>query len=460
MLKKISAGLMAIVLSLTVCSCANDETQVKKTAEFDPGEPVTICFDLDGSLDGRHYSMGESFELKFTGTKARESAVKKILEDIKAQGGPANVSVEFIEGQGEEREGALTRLRAELMAGEGPDVFLISHKQYTNSNLFKFVEKKMEDNIFLPLDGYMEQAEFMDKSRMHPAVLNAGKNTKGQQVLIPLRYIFPTAIFPAADVELGLSQSYALGDMIDGSNPALTAALASWRGEESILANLSSAFGRKADYKKESLTFTQEEFRDVIHQLLDFYEKLDKDYFGDLQNGVAQADLWHYQLAISHKKWKNQPVTFIPFFNRQGGFTAKICDFIAVNGNSKNPAGAFWVVDYISGEQQFQSSDLHMYLNSHGHPIYDELMQEATMLPYRKDSGAQTDIGDYIYFENRDWQAFTSARDQIDSADFPSELDVELDMLFYKLEEAGDSSEQDKIIDDCYKNMMMLIGES
>lgn len=459
-MKRKLALLLAVLCLFSQCSCINRETQVKEAADFDPEEPVTICFDMDGNIDGRHYSMGETYNYKFTGAKERKAAVNKLIKDIKEQGGPENVTVEIIEGQGEEREGALTRLRAELMAGDGPDVFLVSQKQYTNSNLFKFVEKKMEDSIFLPLDAYIEKAEFMDTSRMQPAVLNGGKNTKGQQMLIPLRYTFPAAIFPAAEVELDLSKSYSLENMIDGSNPVLTAALASWWNEEGTFTGLSSALGRKADYKKETLAVSQDEFRDIIHQLLGFNGKIDENGFEDIKKGIAQTDLWLYQLAISNKKWGRQPVAFIPFFNRQGGVTAKVRDFIAVNGNSKNPAGAFWIVDYITGEEQFLSSELHMYLNSHGLPIYDELMQEATMLPYHKDNGAKKDPSNYIYFENRDWQALTSARDKIDSADFPSELDVELDLLFYKLEEAEDTSEQDKIIDDCYKKMMMLIGES
>lgn len=457
---KIKRICFIVIMLLILCSCAHNEAPAVVVEDFDPEEPVTICFDIDGNVDGRHYSMDNTYNYKFIGTQARSSMITKMIDNVKAQGGPENVTVEIIEGQGEEREGALTRLRAELMAGAGPDVFLVSQKSYTNSNLFKFVEKKMEDNIFLPMDAYIEQAKFMDTSRMQPAVLNGGKNSKGQQMIIPLRYTFPATIFPAAEVELDLSHSYSLENMLDRSSTVLTAALASWRGEEGGFTGLSFAFGRKANYKEETLTISQDEFRDIVHQLLDFNTKIDENNLGDIKKGISQTDLWLYQLAIANEKWGRQPVTFIPFFNHQGGVSAKIRDFVAVNGNSKNPAGAFWLVDYISGEDQFQSSELHMYLNSHGLPIYDELMQEATMLPYRKDNGAQKDPSNYIFFENQDWQALTSARDKIDSADFPSELDVELDLLFYKLEEAADSSEQDKIIDDCYKKMMMLIGES
>ena len=111
MLKKIVCGLLITAFLFAMYSCDNREMQVRETVKFNPEEPVTICFDLDGSIDGRHYSMNESYEFKFTGAKIREVAINKLIQDIKAQGGPENVTVEIIEGQGEEREGALTRDR-------------------------------------------------------------------------------------------------------------------------------------------------------------------------------------------------------------------------------------------------------------------------------------------------------------------------------------------------------------
>lgn len=456
MLNETRIGFLMLILLLLLCSCGTKKTHIEETVEFDPKEPVTICFDLDGYFDERHYSVNKNHEFEFSGGKARESAITKLLQEMKEQGGPENVTFEVIEWRGESREGALTRLRAELMAGAGPDVFVISQQKNTNSNLFKFVEKKMEETIFLPLDGYMEKSQFMDIDRMNQAVLSGGKNSEGFQMLIPLRYTFPAAILPASEIELDPSQKYSLYDMLSGADPALTSALASFRDPEGILINYSSAFGSKADYSDEKLSLSQEEFRELINQLTEFNQGVNEDEFGKLIKGVSLTDLWDFRLLITAERWGKQPVTIIPLYNLQGGVTAQICDYAAINRNAKNPAGAFWVVDYISGESQILSSDFHMYMNSHGLPIYDELMQETTMLPYRKNG----EPDDNIYFDQSDWEAVELARRNIDGADFPTELDLQIDWLLGDISYATDVSQKDKLIDDCYKKLQMLLGES
>lgn len=456
----ISLLLAAVLLCGGMLSaCTAGKKAEAAPAAFDPAEPLTVCFDLDSGFDGRHYAADGHFNFTFTGADARESAVKKLLAEMKEQGGPENVACEFIEGRGEARDGALTRLRAELMAGSGPDVFVISHDQYSPNNLFKFVEKKMEENVFMPLDAYTGQARFMDASRMNQTVLDGGKNAAGQQMLIPLRYTFSATVLPASETELDLSRSWSFADMTAGEDPALAAALAGWRNEESALSDFAAAFGEKADYKEEALTFSREDLQEMVEALLAFGEKADGGQWGDIAEGAVFTDLWDFRLTVSNLAWGSQPVVIVPLFNRQGGVTAKIRDYAGVNANTKNPAGAFWAVDFICGESQMQAADFHMYLNSHGLPVYDELMREDTKLLYRKDRSAQKNH-DYIYFEEGDWQAVAAARDKLDSASFPTELDLEINFLLYDINAAADEAQRQKLIDGCYKKLEMLLGES
>ena len=296
---------------------------------------------------------------------------------------------------------------------------------------------------------------------MNQTILNGGKNSSGQQMLIPLRYTFPTTVLPASKVQVDLSQTYTLNDMMQGTDLALTSALAGWRNEEGILSDYSSALGKKADYKKESLSFSQEEFHEFIEGLLVFNDKVNDEKLGDIVKGVARTDLWDFRLILSDQKWGSQPVTIVPLYNRQGGLTAKIMDYDAVNRNTNNPAGAFWIVDFISGEKQMQTTDFHMYLNSQGLPIYDELMQEETMLPYRKDvSTREKDPLKYIFFKEDDWQAVTAAKNAITSVDFPTEIDLEIDLLLNKIHYSTDKTQTGVMIDNCYKKITMLLGES
>lgn len=460
MLKKARVSVMIAALLLLLSSCGGPKPPVEEVAEFDPQEPVTICFDIDAYTDWRHYQTEagdiNAVNLNFTGAQVRESAVEQLLKEMKEQGGPENVTYEFIEGQGEDRDGALTRLRTELMSGGGPDVFVICQAEYSGNNLFKFVEKKMEENIFMPLDAYMEQAQFMDTGKMNQAVLSGGKNSAGRQMIIPLRYTFPATVFPADETDLDLSQAHTLSDMLAGTDPVLTGTLASWYDSELDYFHwgVTSVLGKRADYSKEKLLLSQEEYRELVKQLCGFVQGLEEP-----GTGAPENELFDFRrFGGLDKSWKKKPVTIVPLYNLEGGVTARITDFAAVNRNAQSPAGAFWVVDFISSEEQFLSSDLHMYMNSHSLPVYDDLMQESTMLPFEEDHG-EGDKSKYVYFDDQDWQAVDAARSNISSAEFPSELDMEIEGLLDRVMYAPED-QRDKLIDESYRKLEMLLGES
>lgn len=455
-MKKFASIILALALLCALFAGCQQKEPVVEVAEFDPQEPVTVCFDLDGSYDERHFTVDESSgQTQFTGDNARKSAVEQLLKEIKESGGPENVTYEFIEDRGEDREGALTRLRTEIMGGGGPDVFVISQQGFGN-DLFKFVEKKMEEKIFLPLDGYMEQAQFMDPVGMNQAVLSGGRNSKGQQMVIPLRYNFPATMLPAEETKLDLSQAHSLADMLDGSDPALTEVLASWWNPDPEWGGfnwgVSEVLGKRADYAKEKLLLSQEEFRETVKQLCQFAQGAEEG------SGLSMTWIWKFRPLDKSISWRKDPVAIVPLYNVQGGVTAKIEKFAAVNRNAQNPAGAFWVVDYMLGEEQFQDADIHRYMNSYSLPIYDGLMKESAMLPYLKDNG-ERDPDNFIYYDDQDWQAVDAARGQITSAEFPTELDKEIDSLIQNVVSAP-QDQRDKLIDECYRKLEMLIGEA
>ncbi len=79
----------------------------------------------------------------------------------------------------------------------------------------------MENRLFLPLDDYIEKAEYMEWDKFLPVIMDAGKNAEGQQI-IPLSYTF-SALY--ADREkyglLDFDRSMTLSEMWQSDNPAL-----------------------------------------------------------------------------------------------------------------------------------------------------------------------------------------------------------------------------------------------
>lgn len=143
-------------------------------------------------------------------------------------GGPKDIEFEIIPKNGSEREIYLSRIRTEIMSGEGPDVFLMAYcptgSPYTLGYLFPMPEKAMESGCFMVLDEYMEShTELAEWDKMTQIVLEAGKNEEGQQI-IPLSYRVPAAMYRAEEVEHTPSKEITWMDMLESEDEALAAA--------------------------------------------------------------------------------------------------------------------------------------------------------------------------------------------------------------------------------------------
>lgn len=79
----------------------------------------------------------------------------------------------------------VTALMLAIMAGKGLNLLLCAHKLYGyNAGLdttlfFKFPVQAMSNNLFLPLDDYIENAGNIDWASLQPVVMEAGRNEEG-----------------------------------------------------------------------------------------------------------------------------------------------------------------------------------------------------------------------------------------------------------------------------------------
>ena len=124
--------------------------------EIDPNA-LRICLDV-----------GQ--ELAYT-ERHRTILEMDLTNAIKAAGGPENIVFDQIPFEGSEREITLERIRTEIMAGEGPDVFIVG----SSNALFQIPEKAMQEGVFLTLDEYIQNAELADWDSLTQPVLEAGR---------------------------------------------------------------------------------------------------------------------------------------------------------------------------------------------------------------------------------------------------------------------------------------------
>ena len=131
-----------------------------------------------------------------------QSTLKNFLSNLNmfVKGFPEDVEFEILPEDESARKSALTRLRTEIMAGEGPDLFIATSLGDAES-LFLMPEKSMELGLFYPLDGFIEKAQYMEWDKLNQTVMAAGYSEEWGQVLLPLTYTFPVTFFLKHDLE-------------------------------------------------------------------------------------------------------------------------------------------------------------------------------------------------------------------------------------------------------------------
>ena len=182
MKRKLSVLLAVLLCTLSLASCGaplppagiteSAESSGKTSGSSSSGtvdkDALRVCVDLE-------YRAG------YTEGKTPENAFYNLMNTVKSLGGPENVSFEYLPREGTERETALDRVRTEIMSGGGPDMFIIACNggiDYMAADveaLFRVPEKAMEAGLFLPLDDYIQNAQFMEWNKLNETVMAAGR---------------------------------------------------------------------------------------------------------------------------------------------------------------------------------------------------------------------------------------------------------------------------------------------
>lgn len=397
-----------------------------------------------------------------------------IRNAMQQNGWTGDFAFEFLPHSGVERENALERMRIEIMAGKGPDVFVLASTGMalgSNMALFPYPEQMMKRHTFLPLDDYIENAKFMEWDKLIPQVMEAGRNDEGQQIL-PLAYSIPVTIFDAEKVQHEHSASLTFQDMVESGDTALRLAAAWPRTlENNTVYNqtawrIQSLFPRLADYQTEELAFTKEELLSAVNtqlELAELWNSTDRPaaFQERLRAQMTQegnrSDPYFEGLAnpITNRANEDMVHTMIPIYNTQGGCTAVVTRYAAINRNTKYPDDAFLLVDYIMSKECKRTS-FYEKIFSGGLPVYRELLQPGEGIV------GLGGIGYYMRPENYD--ELQSLIDSITGARFRDQLDIvlenlETDIRYRGFDPAGPKTVEE-LVDEAYRLMKMTLGES
>ena len=445
-MKKWTALLLVFSLLTLLTACSNQNNRYY--GDKPSNGTLRVCVDswyTDPALDkDREYHSRLFFEA--------------LAQEIKSACGIEKLTFEILPCDSAERETALQRLRTEIMAGEGPDVFimqsvtsLMDGVQHRDA-LFNFPEKNMESGIFLPLDEYMSNTQFTDWNAQTKAVMDAGRNDEGQ-LIVPMTYKLPVLIYPKSEADIARSAELTMQDILDDPKTAqLGAALySSLNKTDSYNVRalndmcLTAVLGQLADYEQEELLFTAEELSETLNTMLSLHDAAEANPLQYINTFTS----YNFMIYDLYTLSTDTEMTLVPLYSTDGGVTATITAYAAVNRNTAYPEKAFSVIDYIMQEKTQRESELYTEYFNDGLPMQNDLGSEkktlwATMNPQR-------------FLEEPYFKDLLSIKEEITAVNFMSEFDIILEGLAF--DSVFDDSFSDETISEAYEKMERMVGE-
>ncbi len=238
------------------------------------------------------------------------------------------------------RRQRLQRVRTEIMAGKGPDIFICENYNtvtvdvrelggdVAEGGLFKYPNGVMNNHLLLPLDKYIENAQYMDFGQLEPKVMAAGRNDEGQQIL-PLTFDFYAAAYVPSSYGLPQERPKTRQEMLGSGCARLDIAAKGMYGD-----TLLDYFPDMVDWDKETLNFTEDE---LTERTLDYWDASQKRLSGEYVFAGGRDD---GAGVLSNYLMRFQPyegTILAPEYNRNGGVSAYVTTFAAINRNTKYP---------------------------------------------------------------------------------------------------------------------------
>ena len=363
-------------------------------------------------------------------------AISDFFLSFPGEGTDYKIAIEMIPQDGTQRQNTLTRIRTEILAGEGPDIFICSSDlpDYERSALFPFPRQLMERRTFLPLDNYIQEAQYMEWDKLLPPVMEAGRNDEGQ-FLLPLTY----------GINVFMIEKEAYTPKFD--YPKTWKEMAETEEVEARILASSMPFynllGEFADYESDALLITEEELLSYSKQSSLLFQKyaqtpsdiqltyiLDGCFVVTGENGPQPINL----------EQDGKEYWMLSGYNLSGGITADIITYAGINRNTSHPKESFLVLDYLL----YKNNQANSLFFSRNLPVHMDLYSQES--PWHTHSMSQWNF-----------EQFTRLREEINVAKFYTPLDKTVRDAWSL---SADADELRELVHKQYVHMEMLLAES
>lgn len=403
---------------------------------------------------GKGQTGEETEKLTVCTGSAQESTIRILVEEWQKMNSGMEAEVIVIPSDDTLAETKITQLRTEIMAGGGPDVFIMPCDENIEKEdapeLFPNPEKAMYSNLFLPLDDYIANAQYMDPGGWNQKIMDSGKTEEGQ-MLLPLTYRYNAYVFREADLEDLSEIPESWSELLSCQDTVLGNHIASY-----IWVNLPYTFGKLADYQEEKLLFSEEELQERAEEVFSWQERTTLD--PEIQMIAAGEVGKEFCTAVDVAA---EEVTAVALSNDEDGITAYVTVYAAVNRNTEKTDQAFSLLDFLFSDEVmtgvgFPTEDPVVRIGSgcniqdnrsDGIPVNLEAAQKMSRNQVSKDMLEQMDR-------------------RINEVRYYSSLEREFYWMFYKCmawdknhEPPLEADERREVIHQAYEEMKMQLAE-
>ena len=262
-----------------------------------------------------------------------------------------DVTFEFVTltADQEERSNRIDQLQTEMMAGQGPDIFILPCDDgftYNETQLVENVEKGMATGLFADLTTLYNQDETLQKDVLLEKVMDAGV-MDDKRYILPLRYQYPIILTLEDELQAaGLEISELSQNAETFLSTVLSQKKSAWHvsGANVFAANLINVFPSLCDYSTGEVSLDEETVVATLSQYMELLSSLDQKSI-EADGGVwpnflsadrplstlfLSDDLFFY-LDIAYAQY--QDLVAVPFAAQDGSIVANVSYYGAVSAN-------------------------------------------------------------------------------------------------------------------------------
>ena len=369
-MKKFITILLAVILVICVCAgCKDNES--KTTAQTDGTEHITLRILTEGSANGVNFN-----------TKYIDLLIRQAATDFEIKHENVTLEIEQIPLEAESREVALSRLRTEIIAGDGPDIYYlptraiqtlsVGFEEVLDDPLFPDVSQAMRNGLFYDISAFYDADTTLEKDCLVPGVMDAGVLDDGRYVL-PLRYNYPVAYVDLDALHAaGYDESIFSSGVIHLLNTVV---------QEDMIANdvqppdyISQAvlnfFPDAIDYENQRILVTREELADFMESYQAYKEDNKGYYFVSPPEYILDGRHWAQYGAFIHfdnienaiqqakvAKSRGMNLGMFPITATDGRLVADVTFFGAVGAECAHPEIAYEFLSTCLSEKNQWGTD-------------------------------------------------------------------------------------------------------